>query len=97
MKDHELFELAQAAMRIARHGATHYCHAQNVKIQSPTMLEERLRERVKCGLEEALNDAKEAIDCGMTQIAIATFNATIINCAIAAVKECVLMGDAVVA
>jgi hypothetical protein len=87
MTNSELFTIAQAASRIACHGASEYLLAHKLKADDHA-LSECINAWVKIKFPEAMQDAKDAIDCGMTQAAIATFNASMICAGIEAAKEC---------
>lgn len=50
-------------------------------------LSDSLRRLCRAALPIALQDAKEALDCGMRETAIATFKATMMQAGIAAAKE----------
>ena len=69
--------------------AAEYCHAHNLKAD-PGALAECCRAHARLRLPEALADAKEAVDCGMKQVAVATFVATMRLAGIEAAKECCL-------
>lgn len=69
--------------------ASEYCHANNLRAD-PEALAECCRSHARLRLPEALADAKEAIDCRMEQVAVATFVATMRLAGIEAAKECCL-------
>ncbi len=87
MKANEMFEVAQAGCRLAERGAVEYLNAHKLRAD-PSALAECLRSWCKIKFPEAMRDAKEAIDCGMGQVAQATFGATMLQAGIEAAKEC---------
>lgn len=87
MNNNEVFGIAQAACKIAERGAVEYLNAHKLKA-TPEALTACLRSWTKAKFAEAMHDAKEAIDCGMEQVAQATFTATMIQAGIEAAKEC---------
>ena len=89
MQKSELFTIAQAATKIAMHGASEYLRVKQLKADDHA-LSECIGSWVKLTFPEAMRDAKDAIDCGMTQASIATFNASMINAGIQAAKECAM-------
>lgn len=84
-KDQDQF--AQEAVTVAIRAAGEYLRAHNLKADNEA-LAACLRSWVKIKLPEALRDCKEAFDCGMTQIGIATFKASLAQAGIEAAKEC---------
>jgi hypothetical protein len=86
MKSDHVNALASAAVSIAARGAAEYLH-QHKLTADPNFLAECLRAMVKARLQEALADAKAALDCNMGQIAAATFSATMTQAGIDAAKE----------
>lgn len=87
MTNNEVFGIAQAACAIAERGAVEYLNAHKLTAD-PTALAECLKSWTKIKFTEAMRDAKEAIECGMVQVAQATFSATMIQAGIEAAKEC---------
>lgn len=79
--------LADAAMSIALRGANHYLSAHNLKPVSTEALFECCQDWCKLKLQEALHDAKEALACGMNQVAVSTFAASMMQAGIEAAKE----------
>lgn len=73
---------ADAAMR----AAVEYIHVHNLQADTAALLE-CIRSWCRIKLPEALKDAKEALECGMGQIAEATFLATMRQAGIEAAKE----------
>ncbi len=78
--------LVEIASTMAVRGAREYLLRNNLKAES-TALSSCLKSWVKAKWPEAIADAKEAIDCGMVQIAQQTFAATMLQAGIEAAKE----------
>jgi hypothetical protein len=79
-------ELVDAACIIAARGASEYLKAHNL-VAERDALARCLKSWVKAKWQEAMNDAKEALDCGMGQYAERTFAATMMQAGIEAAKE----------
>jgi hypothetical protein len=73
----------EAAMR----AAAEYLRVHGLTADLDTLLA-CLRANAKIRLPQALAEAKEALDCGMAQVAEATFRATMALAGIDAAKEC---------
>jgi hypothetical protein len=78
--------LAEAAVTIAQAGAVDYLNRNKLKA-NPEALKECLKSWINLKLPEALHDAKEAFECGMTQIGVTTFKASMLSAGIEAAKE----------
>lgn len=81
------FDMAQVAQRIALRGATEYLNAHKLTASNEA-LSACVHSWVKIKFPEAMEDARQAIDCGMVQVAQTTFAATLIQAGIEAAKEC---------
>lgn len=79
--------LATAAVQIATQGAMKYLEIHNMTA-NPDALTYCLKSMCKIRLPQALAEAREAQECGMDQIATATFAATMRLAGIEAAKEC---------
>lgn len=79
--------LGTVAAEIAMASAAQYVRANNLKVIDYEAATNCLRTYCKTWIIQALKDAKEAIDCGMTQVAEATFRATMAKAGIEAAKE----------
>lgn len=78
--------LASAALEITAIGAREYLAANKLTADTNALLA-CCRSWTKIKLPEALNDAREAIECHMNEVAEATFKATMILAGIEAAKE----------
>ncbi len=79
-------ELVTLASRAATRGAQEYLRAHGLTADERA-LAECLKTWVRLKLPEALADAKAALDCHMTQVAQATFTASMVQAGIQAAKE----------
>lgn len=81
--------LVNAATTIALRAAREWMDARGVKIPEGGWPDfaDCLRANLKIRLPEALRDAREAMECGMTQVAETTFAASIAIAGIDAAKE----------
>jgi len=90
MKQHEVDKLAAASAKVAMMAAAEALKVRGVVPDDLGLMEkvlEALRARVKGAMEEALKDAKEAHDAGMTAVAEATWVATFRLAGIKAVED----------
>jgi hypothetical protein len=78
--------LADASVTIARKGALAYIEAKKLDVDAKT-LAEALPRHIAAKLDEALSDARAALDCGMCDVAVTTFGASMLAAGIAAAKE----------
>jgi hypothetical protein len=74
---------ANAAMR----SAADYFRIQRVTVTDFGRATDLIKAHCKLAVSAALDDSRDAIECGMTDIAVATFRATFIQAGIAAAKE----------
>ena len=88
MNETALMKLSEMMIMVAARAAHKYLDVHNCKPVSDVALANCLRSMVKVYYPKALADAKEAIDCGMVQIAEQTFLATMAQAGIEAAKEC---------
>ena len=82
--------LGRSAVEIAANAAADYLRNKKVTGRSgidTQKLLDIIRAQVKSHLDEALNDAKDALDANMSQVATATFKASMIQAGLAAAKE----------
>jgi hypothetical protein len=79
--------LGTFAADVAMRAAAEYVRVNNLKVLDWDAATACLRQWCKIKLREALADAKAAIDCGMDQVAEATFKATMAQAGIEAAKE----------
>jgi len=88
MNDASITSLGQYAAVTAMKAALAYLEQRGqLKTADTGKLSERLRHHVKAALPAALDDAKAAIDCGMSDAASLTFAASMAAAGIAAAKE----------
>lgn len=80
--------LVQEACQQAARGAADYLNRLGLEAD-PAALAANLKARVKAALPSALDDAKEAIGCGMTEAAVLTFGLSMRQAGIDAAKESV--------
>lgn len=79
--------LGTIAADVAMRAAAEYIRINNLKVLDYDAATECLRSYCKSRLPMALKDAKDALDCGMGQVAEATFKATMAMAGIEAAKE----------
>jgi hypothetical protein len=79
--------LASAALGSAYRGARAYLQRNVLGVVSEDALCACVKSHVKAALEGAWNDAKAALDAGMTEIAVETFAASMVLAGIEAAKE----------
>jgi hypothetical protein len=79
--------LGSIAAEVAMRAAAEYVRAHNLKVLDYAAAAECLRSYCKVYLPIALKDAKDALDCGMSQVAEMTFKATMAQAGIEAAKE----------
>lgn len=87
---HTLDTLGTVAVGIAWKGARRYLAHEGrytPALVNSKALQDALARHVKAKLPEALQDAKEALECGMAQAAEHTFAASMALAGIAAAKE----------
>ncbi len=79
-------KFAEAASSAAMHAAAEYLEKHGLEAE-PEAVCSCIRAHVKARMGEALHDAREAADAGMTRIATDTFLATMALAGIEAAKE----------
>ncbi len=79
--------LGTIAAELAMKAAAEYIRDNKLKVLDYNAATECLRSYCKSWLPMALEDAKQAFECGMTQVAEATFRATMAQAGIEAAKE----------
>lgn len=79
-------ELLNVGIQIVIAGAREYMRKHNTKA-NPEVLSECCKSWLKIQMPIAIKDAKDAMDCGMIQIAEATFKASLFQAGIEAAKE----------
>jgi hypothetical protein len=90
MTNPSLDSLATFACNAAAYGARDYIQARGLRPDvdfSVAALSEALKRHTKAVMDEALADAKEALDCGMSALALTTLNASFKLAGIEAAKE----------
>lgn len=88
MNDVALKQLSDTMITVAARAAHRYFDVHNCKPVSDDAFADCLRVMIKVHYPKAMADAKEAMDCGMTQVAEQTFIATMAQAGIEAAKEC---------
>ena len=86
MKRTGIETLGERTFEIATQAAMQYLEAHNL-MTDPDALASCLSSWVRAKLPEALRDAKDALDAGLTEYAELTYNATIVLAGIEAAKE----------
>ena len=79
--------LGTVAADVAMRAAAEYVRTNNLKVLDYDAATACLKSYCKTYLPQALKDAKAAFDCGMNQVAEATFKATMALAGIEAAKE----------
>lgn len=82
-------QLADAALRIAARGAREYMHQRNLDADAGTLFE-CVKAHIRTALPEALEDARQAIECNMGQVAEQLFATSMLQAGIEAAKECAM-------
>lgn len=78
--------MGDAIAVIAVRGAQEYLHVHNLQCDT-SRLAECVSRHCQLQLKQALANAKVAFDCGMEQVGMATFKASMIQAGIDAAKE----------
>ena len=86
MTDQSVVALGNAVVACVLAGGREYLRTHNLTADADA-LAAACRSWAKIKLPEALRDAKEAMDCGMSQVAEQTFKATMFQAGIEAAKE----------
>ncbi len=86
MKTNQNQDLVNIGIQIVTSGAREYMTKHNLKANQDA-LAACCKSWLKIQLPIALRDAKEALDCGMTHVAEATFKASLFQAGIEAAKE----------
>jgi len=86
MKRANIETLGERTVEIATQAAMRYLETHNLAAD-PDALASCLSSWVRTKLPEALSDAKEALEAGLTEYAELTYNATIVLAGIEAAKE----------
>ena len=86
MKRTDIETLGERTIEVATQAAMRYLETHNLTAD-PDALASCLTSWVRAKLPEALRDAKEALDAGLTEYAELTYNATIVLAGIEAAKE----------
>lgn len=79
-------DLVRPAVQAAMKAAKKYLHLHKLEADGD-VLSEALAKHVKVRITEALDDAREAIECGMTDVAEQTFVVSMVLAGIDAAKE----------
>jgi len=87
MTESQIDSLGSLAVDLCTQSAVLYVRANNLKVLDYEAATEVLKDYCKTWLPQALNDAKEAFDCGMSQVGEETFKATMRQAGIEAAKE----------
>ena len=87
MTDARINKLGTIAAETAMQAAAEYIKANGLKVVDYEVACEALRYYTKSRLGQALEDAKQAIDCGMVDAATMTFKASMAMAGIEAAKE----------
>lgn len=87
--------LAEEMMRMAAEGSRMYLETHKIPVHSVNVEELllALRSHVKAHINEALTDAQEALEHGMTAVAMATFKASMMQAGVDAAKEVMIKGE----
>ncbi len=80
-------QLAKISVEYAIRGATDYLRLNGIEVSDAQRLLDLIRAQVKADIDEALNEAKDAIECNMTQVAECTFRAAMVQAGIMAAKN----------
>lgn len=79
--------LGDMAANVTLHAAVNYVRSKNLSVTDYEAAAECIKRHCKGNLDVALRDAKEAIECGMTSAAEATFRLSMVQAGINAAKE----------
>lgn len=72
-----IFEkLTDGALTIATIAAVAWLRKNQIVVAEPIVLHDCISRAAEESLQSALDDAQDAIQCGMSDVAVATFNAT---------------------
>lgn len=87
VSDAALDALARVTATASLRGAASYLQLNNVDVTDFAAASQVIREETEARLDEALRDAKAALEIGMVQVAEATFRASMLEAGIAAGKR----------
>lgn len=79
-------DLVRPAVQAAMRAAVQYLQVHNLEAEDRA-LTDALKAHVKAKIGEAIDDAKAAIDCGMTDVAEQTFIASMVLAGVSAARE----------
>ena len=91
MSEQQMDELVRIAADTAMRAAADYVRLNGIAVTDYEQAIQALRSEVKLAMDEALDEAKKASECGMDQIAVCTFRASMMAAGIRAAKQ---FGDA---
>jgi len=80
-------ELVRIAADTAMRAAADYVRLHKIQVKDYDAATQVLRAEVKLAVNEALDDASKAAKCGMSQIAVHTFMASMMQAGIRAAKQ----------
>ena len=87
MSEQQMDELVRIAADTAMRAAADYCRLNSVKVMDFEAATQILRAEVKVAMNEALDDAKKAVSAHMSQVAVQTFRASMMQAGIRAAKQ----------
>lgn len=87
MSEQAMNNLARIAADMAMRGAADYIKLNGLKVADYEVATEIIRAEIKLGIDEALADAKKALDANMGRIAESTFRASMLAIGIRAAKQ----------
>lgn len=80
-------ELIRIASDTAMRAAADWVRLNGVKVTDYEQATQALRSEIKLAMNDALDEAKKASECGMHQIAVCTFRASMMAAGIRAAKQ----------
>lgn len=87
MSEQQMDELIRIASDTAMRAAADYIRLNGIAVTDYEQATQALRSEIKLALNDALDEAKKASDCGMDQVAVCTFRASMMAAGIRAAKQ----------
>lgn len=87
MSEQQQDQLVRIAADTALRAAADYVRLNKIEVKDYDLATQVLRAEVKLAMDEALDDAAQATKCGMGQVAVATFRASMMAAGIRAAKQ----------
>lgn len=87
MTDQSIEQLGRIAADTAMRAAADYVRLHGIRVEDYDQATQVLRAEIKASLDDALGEAKQALDAGMGRVAEATFRSNMAAAGIRAAKQ----------